>query len=56
MPRMMSQALISVDFTKTQICRYLKNELFFLLIKTLIAHQEGPIAKNFFAVEMTFKK
>ena len=34
MPMMTSQVLKSVDFTKTQKCRYLENEtIFFLQIK-----------------------
>ena len=36
MPMMTSQILKSVDFTKTQKPRYLKNETFFLQIKYFI--------------------
>ena len=39
MPMMMSQILKSMDFTKTQNSRYLKNETFFLQIKKIITHQ-----------------
>ena len=55
---MTSQILKSVDFTKTQKSRYLKNEaLFFLLIKnSLITHQGLFYCKNSFVVEVTFKE
>ena len=36
MPMMTSQILKSMDFTKTQNSRYLKNETFFLQIKKII--------------------
>ena len=36
MPMAMLQILKSVDFTKTQKCRYLENETFFLQIKKFV--------------------
>ena len=40
MPKMKSQILKSVDFTKTQKSRHLEKEtLFFLQMKSLITHQ-----------------
>ena len=54
---MTSQILKSVDFTKIQKSRYLRNKtLFFLQIKnSLITHQGYFIAKNSFVAEVTFK-
>ena len=57
MPVMTSQILKSVDFTKTQRCRYLENEtLFFLQIKNLINYtlRATLLQKNSFASEITF--
>ena len=55
---MMSQISKSLDFTKTQKSRYLKNEiLFFLQIKKIINSKhikDYSIAKNSFVVELTF--
>ena len=53
---MTSQILKSVDFTKTQNCRYLKNEtLFYLQIKkkSLITHQGLLYCKNSFVTQVT---
>ena len=49
MPTIMSQILRSVEFTKTQKSRYLKNETFFLQIKKFI-----HLAKNSSVAEATF--
>ena len=53
----MSQILKSVDFTKTQKSRYLKNEaLFFLQIKKFINYTSRATLwqKNSFVAEVTF--
>ena len=58
MHMMMSQTFKSVDFTKTQKSRYLKNEtLFFLLMKKLIncTSRATLWEKNSFVAEVTFK-
>ena len=55
MPMMMSQILKSVDFTKTQTSRYLKNKkLFFLWIKKFINYKSRAtlLQKNSFAEEV----
>ena len=54
---MTSQILKSVDFTKTQISRYLNNKtLFFLQIKKpLITHQGPLMAEKDFVPEVTLK-
>ena len=42
--------------TKTQKCRYLENETFFLQMKKIISiHQGYIVAKNSFVGEVTFK-
>ena len=57
MAMMMSQTFKSVDFTKTQKSRYLKNETFFLLMKKLIncTSRATLWEKNSFVAEVTFK-
>ena len=49
MPTIMSQILRSVEFTKTQKSRYLKNDTFFLQIKKVI-----HLAKHSSVAEATF--
>ena len=53
---MTSKMLKSMDSTKTQNSRYLKNETFFLQIKkkSLITHQRLLYWKNSFVAEVTF--
>ena len=57
MPMIKSQILNSVDFEKTQKTKYLENKaLPFLQIKNvLIVQLDHCMAKNCFAVEVTFK-
>ena len=56
MPMITSQILKSVDFTKTQKSRYLKNEFFFLQIKIYQLDIKGYlITKTSFVAEVTFK-
>ena len=54
---MMSQFLKSVNFTKTNISRYLENKtLFFLQVKnSLIFIKSYLVAKNNFVAEVIFK-
>ena len=57
MPMMTSQILKSVDFTKTQTSRHLKNEIFFPSNKkNYELHTKGYfIAKNSFLPDVAFK-
>ena len=53
---MTSQILKSVDFTKTQISRYLNNKTFFLQIKKpFITHQGLLMAEKDFVPEVILK-
>ena len=60
MPMMTSQILKSVDFTKTQKSRYLKNEILFFLQKKkkkIINYTlRATFTKNSFVAEVMFNK
>ena len=61
MPMMTPQVFKSVNFTKTQKSRHLKNKTFFLQKKTtnkqtLIVHQGLLYAKKRFATEVIFSR
>ena len=56
MPMMTSQILKSVGFTKTQKCRYLMNETFFLKIKKFnIYTLRATLLQKSLVAEVTFK-